>query len=79
MKMVYGLTGIGAAVGNHAVAIFQTLGPGDLRDHLKDVGHNGAVVGGDIVDGFHVGLGHHQNVGGSLGAMSRKAKTVSSS
>ena len=67
MQMLNGLTGVGAAVADHAITILQAFSLGDLGDHLKDVSNNSAVFSGDAVAIFNVGLGNHQHMGGSLG------------
>ena len=67
MQMLYGLTGVGAAVAHYPVAVFQAFGPGNAGDDLKDVGDDGAVFRGDGRAVSNVCLGYHQNVGGRLG------------
>ena len=67
VQMLHALAGIGAAVGDDPVAVFQTFCLGDLGDHPEDVGHHSAVFFGDAVAVGNVGLGDHQHVGGSLG------------
>jgi len=67
VEVVDGLAGVVAAVANNAVAVFQAFRLGDGGDHLKNVGHNGGIFRGDLGDAADVGLGDHQNVGGSLG------------
>ena len=57
-----------AAVADHAVTACQAFGSGDLGDHFENVGRHSGIFGGDAVAAVDVGLGHHQNVGGSLGS-----------
>ena len=67
VQVGYGLTGIGAAVAHHPVAVCQTFGLGNLGNHLKNVSHYRAVVSGNAVAAGNVGFGNHQNVGRRLG------------
>ena len=53
-------------VGDYPVAL-QPLFFSQLRDHLKDVSHNTAVIGCHFRHRANVGLGNHQKVGGCLG------------
>ena len=68
MQMVDALAAVVAAVGDHAEAVIQTLGLGDLGDHFENVGHNSGILRSDGAAAVDVGLGNHQNVGGSLGS-----------
>ena len=67
VQMMHGLTGIGAAVGNHTIAVFQIFSLGDLGNNFKNVGNDVAVFRCDAIHRGNVGLGNHQNVGRSLG------------
>ena len=67
MQVLHGLARVAAAVADHPVAACQTLGLGDSRNDLKDVGHHRTVFGADTVTVGDVDLGHHQNVGRRLG------------
>ena len=51
---------------------------GNLGDHLKNVGNDGAVFSGDTVGIGNMGLRHHQYMAGSLGGdiIERKAQVV---
>ena len=67
VQVVDGLTGVVAAVGDDAVAVFQALGLCHLGSHHQTVGNDPGVLS---ADGAHAGdmrLGDHQDVGGSLG------------
>ena len=66
--MLDALAAVIAAVGDHTEAIIQALGLGDLRDHFEDVGHNRGILRSDGAAAVDVGLGNHQDVGGSLGS-----------
>ena len=68
MQVVYGLAGVVTAVGDHPVAVFQALGPGNLGNDRENMGNHSAVFGADAVAVGNVCLGHHQNMGGSLGS-----------
>lgn len=67
MEMGYRLAGIGAAVGDEAVAVCQACFFRDMGNGLKDMGDHGAVLGGHTVEGGDVSLGDHEDVNGGLG------------
>ena len=66
--MLDALAAVFTAVGNDPVTVLETFGGSNLGDHLKDVGDHSGVFGSDAVAAVDMGLGHHQNVGGSLGS-----------
>ena len=68
MQMRYGLSRVGAAVADHTVTVIKTLCLGNLGNDFENVRDHSAVLSGDSVAAVHVGLGDHQNVGGSLGS-----------
>ena len=66
VQMVYGLTSIGTAVGNHAVTVADAGAGGDQGDIFKDVSDLHAGFFGDILDRVHVHFRNHENVNGCL-------------
>ena len=66
--MVHRLTGIVAAVADHAVAVLQFFGSGDGGDGFENVGDNGAVFSSYTVNRGDVALGNHKDVGRCLGS-----------
>ena len=67
VQVGHGLAGVGAAVADHTVAVYKALFFCDHGDHLKNMGNHTAVFGRNAGNRRNVGLGDHQNVGGSLG------------
>jgi hypothetical protein len=67
MQVMHRLAGVFAAVGHHPETIFQAFLPGNKSNHLKNMGHHGAVFRRDSGSGGNVGLGDHKNVGRCLG------------
>ena len=65
VQVEHGLARLLADVGDDAVAVHTQL-LRHLGDDLEDVGHHGAVFGGDSSGGSDVGLGNHQEVSRSL-------------
>ena len=67
MQVGNGLAGITAAVGNHAVAVFQTLLLCNFWDHGENMGDQRRIFLCDLSNRGDVTFGNHQNVGRRLG------------
>ena len=65
VQVGHGLAGLHTAVGHHAeIGHAHTLG--HLGDDLKDMGHDGGILGSDLTAGGDVCLGDHQKMNGGL-------------
>ena len=66
VQMLDALAAVIAAVGDHTETVVQSLGLGNLGNHFENVGHHSGILGSDAGAAVDMGLGDHQNVGGSL-------------
>ncbi len=76
MKMLNGLAGVFSAVGNNAVAVFETFLLCDEGDGLKALCSVNGSLGADIVHRLHVHLGDDEDMNGSLRSDITECKNV---
>ena len=76
VQMVHGLAGIGAAVGNNAVAVADAGAGSDERNVFENISDFVAGFLGDVLNGIHVHFRDDKNVDGGLGVQVLEGKDL---
>ena len=76
VQVVYGLAGIGTAVGNNAVAVADAGAGSDERNVFENISDFVAGFFRDVLNGIHVHFRDDKNVDGGLGVQVLEGKDL---